>query len=292
VVSTLAVLKCAESFRRIKNKMISDKLTTPKERMKIKMQECELLSNLGDVVKNNDRFKPFDPVIHKEPVEKASSSQIYGSLLSYTMRMDWYRAEEHAFSKDLLPIFIKILEKKKIPGVTKYLIDKYNLYDKVPRKIYKNLKNISDCEALGNPIIDNDYFGPTEVLIDESVKEEDFLRMQDFGFEEKDVAFIDQEGPLFDQITEEFLASKAVGVDCEFTYTLFKGEDSLISTVQLASESKAVIFDGLALSQSTKFVVFLKSLLVNKDIVKVAHTFGSDIKVLEQTYRTEFVKHL
>lgn len=69
---------------------------------------------------------------------------------------------------------------------------------------------------------------------------------------------------------------------------MFRSDPSLISTMQIASETRCVIFDCFALRESESFQDFVSKMIADPKIEKIAHTFQSDIKVLKATFKREF----
>ena len=82
-------------------------------------------------------------------------------------------------------------------------------------------------------IIDKDFYGPTELIITHHTPEEasEYLTLKDLGFEEKDVLYIDKIDSNFEKATEHFMEADLVGIDCEFSFTMIKSEETLVSTV-------------------------------------------------------------
>ena len=94
-------------------------------------------------------------------------------------------------------------------------------------------------------------------MLHKEEKVEDYLLLADFGIEEKDVHFIDEEDKIFEQSIIHFLEAKTVGADSEFRGNMTRFDPMMVATLQLATYDMTVIYDCVALQNSKTFIEFL-----------------------------------
>lgn len=216
-------------------------------------------------------------------------SQMYSALFSFVKRHDWMKTEELA---------------KRYPGGMLMLINiliRNKQFDEALSVAQRNSVDVPDDKMeiirtsnpypkqVENTLLNNDYFGPTEVIL-EGKKPEEYLLLSDFGISEEDVHFIDSEDhPQFQASIDHYLNSKVVGCDSEFTGKITRFGQSGVATLQMASESLTVIYDCISLKTSQTFIKFLIDFFQSLRIEKVGHTFSSDVTCLNQTFNTKMV---
>ena len=102
----------------------------------------------------------------------------------------------------------------------------------------------------------------------------EYLKIEDFGFEHKNFFFVPT-GRSFFKVKDHFVEQKVIGFDLEFNGTR-------LSTVTLASEELVAVFDMISLKKNKDVFAYIKDILLNEKIDKVAHTFRTDAYILEQ----------
>ena len=100
-----------------------------------------------------------------------------------------------------------------------------------------------------------------------------FIKLKNFLFKKNPIFFVDSE-TKFDEILEELSLEKIIGIDTEFDWrnTYYPK----LSLLQISTNKKIFLIDCLRLNSLSR----LKSILEDKDIVKVFHAVRSDITVL------------
>jgi len=217
------------------------------------------------------------------------SHQRYAALRSFVSRHDWMKGEELAVKyPEGLHLLVKILIKA-------------NQFEEALSIIQRNCLTVSDnisntiaqkCpvpKKLENTLLVEDYFGPTEVLLNKA-DPTTYLLLSDFGIKEEDVHFVDSEKhPQFESSISHFLAASVVGCDSEFGGKMTSFEHHKVATLQLSTEEFNIVYDCVALSASKPFIDFLHSFFESSIIEKIGHTFTSDISCLNLTFGTTFV---
>lgn len=232
----------------------------------------------------------------KKPWAKGNSNpSLYSSYYSYVSRLDWMRAEELALNQGQLNILLKILVKQRMVNEALSIIkrSKTNI-NTLPFQLKNSINQFQDnFTYVDNTVISKDYFGPTSVIADKEIDKESFLNLKELSYDENDIVIIDDDNtPLFDQSVNKIMASKIVGIDCEFVICFNSEQKNTVSLIQIADNETCIIFDCTKLLGSQKMQMFLQHFISNPEILKIGHSFFGDLKVLETTFSTKFVRFL
>lgn len=123
------------------------------------------------------------------------------------------KAEEIAVQngKSSINVLVKVLNKNKSYSEAWSVVQRHSevMQNYIVRNLEKKCKNPDFVE---NKLLKDDYYGPTEVFMDEEgkEKEEDYLTMMMFGFEKDDVYFVGGDGEDLKFTCEHFLNAKHV----------------------------------------------------------------------------------
>ena len=73
-----------------------------------------------------------------------------------------------------------------------------------------------------------------------------YFSFSDFGVTEKDILFLEAEGPFLQHFLEDILSSNEIGIDTEshVARTKFSSEASLLALIQIATAKKVYLFDA------------------------------------------------
>lgn len=181
-------------------------------------------------------------------------------------------------SKGMLVGIVEALFEQKLYGQALGILTRNKI--QVNKKIQATLATMKELKPAENRLISMDGFCPPEVYV-LGHDADRYIRLLDFGFEEKDVHVIDKLGPQFDAVTVKLLASPTIGVDAEFVGKKF-------CTLQIASRSTVAIFDIIELGKHRAALYrFLSVLFGNAKIEKVGHSFSSDVSVIRSFFKNQ-----
>ena len=154
--------------------------------------------------------------LNHQDFPKLISHQLNGALRSFVKRHCWEKTEEVALQRlefygntKALDVLVKILIKNKQFDEA-YSVSQRNSQF-ISDYVIKDLKSMAKSKnKLENKLFTQDIFGPTEVAM-YNEKEEEYLRLSDFGVEEKDVLFLaDDSADEFTNACEHLLSSSMV----------------------------------------------------------------------------------
>ena len=227
------------------------------------------------------KFK-LDPYQFKHIIK----AQAFLAIRSMFKRLGWKITEEKMIydPKDYVLVFVEILVKDKMYSEALSVVQRQNI--NLPRYLSDVLQGAKGLKPVQNELFTDDFFGPSEVFV-EKQKVEEYLTLGFFGIKEKDVHFLDEIDKEFEDVTEELLKSKVIGVDAEFDGDLLGYQESQVSILQIASENIVAIFDFRKLKGDERLYQFCVALFGNSEIEKVGHTFTSDIKCLRETFKNK-----
>lgn len=95
---------------------------------------------------------------------------------------------------------------------------------------------------------------------------------------------IDKLGEQFDEAAKKLMSSDVVGFDSEFMPTETKFEEDGVSIIQLATRSQCYILDYQFLRNYEEFIDFFIAFMEDHNIIKVGHTFSSDLQYLSKNF--------
>lgn len=160
---------------------------------------------------------------------------------------------------------------------------------------YKNVKNLkeyqkkfikeTDFTYLENELVKNDDFRPTSEL-----KNKDncgkYMHISELGYDEESIVIVKKNN--FDEARDFINNSSIIGIDSEFFTNDCSGYcNQSLSIIQIATTTKVFIFDCYDLGGSFKVIYFLHQLLKNEKIMKLGHTFESDLKAFSEFFNNE-----
>ena len=190
---------------------------------------AELGIKLAEMTQNKDLLKSIVKKLNAFKYGKLASSiinkyefdqnefpallnhQRFGYLRSFVKRHNWMKAEEMALQagKGAVNVLVKVLIKNKQFSEALSICQRHSelVEDYLVQEIGRKCKH---PKFVQNELRRKDYFGPTEVsLLGED--EGAFLVLGDFGFDESNVLFVDDDqSDGFKEMTEAFLAAKTV----------------------------------------------------------------------------------
>lgn len=149
----------------------------------------------------------FDPKDFKRLLDH----QVFGMIRSFVKRHGWMKAEEIALQngRSAVNTLVKVLTKNKQYPEAYSVVQRHSeLIDNHILGLLKG-KCKNPGEAVENKLTKDNYFGPTEVFMN-GEKEEDYLLMKDFGFNEEDLYFVHKNGKDLDFTIDHFLKAKRV----------------------------------------------------------------------------------
>lgn len=232
--------------------------------------------HMRKIIKDND-FNPKD-------FPSLLEFQRYG-FFRYSVREYGYsKCEELAkFDKDDFEIFLKVLvDMKKYDeahSVLKRSPFKLNHY------LAKTLLSSNDFKYVENELMTIDNFGPTS--INKGIKASfPFLTLEELGYSESDVVFVNQQN--LKEVAERLLKAERVGVDGEFfTENCTNFCENEMAIFQIATDHVIYIFDCIELKTSFQFIYFFYNFFKSKDIMKIGHSFHSDLCVIKTSFKIE-----
>lgn len=167
---------------------------------------------VSNAIKNNG--------LNPEDFPRIVSHQIYGALMSFVRRHDWYKTEEVALqrynfynNKQAMTIFVKILIRNKKYDEAYSVVKRHS--EKISEYVIHQLeKKAEPKNQVDNIIWTADSWGPSEVnMKGEDINE--YLTLEYFGVKEEDVIFVDDDStPEFKIATEHLL--NATMVSCGY----------------------------------------------------------------------------
>ena len=162
---------------------------------------------------------------------KLIEHQRYGAIRSFVTRHDWMKAEE--ISKKYpggLNLLVNVLVKGQQYEEAISVAQRHSL------EIPEHLRQIINQKCPFpkpkiNKLLEDDYFGPTEVFL-HGHNVDEYLTLGQFGVEEKDVLFITKESDEhFEKSIKHFLEVEMVGCDSEFRGKMTKFDKGGVSTL-------------------------------------------------------------
>lgn len=125
---------------------------------------------------------------------------------------------------------------------------------------------------LENELFVKDDFIPSEEILREA-EPCSFLCVKDFGFDPiKDIVWLDEcETRLFDEMSVDLLASKVIGLACQYKPKAYTLESREISVLQFATYTRIYVFDSAKLVSHLKYVKLLGKVISDKNILKVQY---------------------
>lgn len=146
--------------------------------------------------------------------------------------------------------------------------------------LLQKIKELQNPIYIENSLIANDAFLPLSVI--QGVKD-NFLTWADFGVTEDAYRFIDTKN-LAEGI-DLLKNGKILGLDCEFfSNDCTNFNLTRISTLQVFDSKIIAIYDCKNLVGNKEFFEALKNCLEDPNIIKIGHSFSTDLQLLEETF--------
>jgi len=208
--------------------------------------------------------------------------QRYGYFRYSVREFGYSKCEEIAkCDKEDFEVFLKVLVDMK----------KYNEAHSVLKRspfqfknyLSKKLSNGSEYTYIENELIQVDNFLPSS--INKGVKSNlPFLTLEELGYAESDIIVVNQQN--LKEISEKLLKAERVGMDGEFyTENCTNFGDNEMAIFQIATDHFVYIFDCIELKTSFQFIYFFYNFFKSKDIIKIGHSFHSDLKVIKTSFK-------
>ncbi len=87
------------------------------------------------------------------------------------------------------------------------------------------------------------------------------------------------------------METERVGIDCEFyTYDCSSFDNNKTATLQIATKDQVYILDCIDMKTYAPFLDFVKNLMENPKILKIAHSFDGDINVFNESFEIKIDK--
>lgn len=236
-------------------------------------------------------------------------------MKGYIKKRGWMRAEEiivydcqksiHLFISTLIDLGLTIIAQSVYYRNNQLMKDRPIFFDD------EYLIRSDDCQINGiegiNYLVEKDKFYPTPISTD---KNNEYMScFEDFQMElNKNIILIKEIGEKFETYKKLIGEScQVIGIDCEYTVRPFskskfkgKGDGIEISTIQIAFSSKnknkseifCIVYDCLALKNNLEFKDWMKSIIQDKSISKVAHSIEGDISMLKKFLKMSLVSRL
>ena len=145
--------------------------------------------------------------------------------------------------------------------------------------------NTQEFTYLENEAQKKDEFAPTSIIRSPELAKE-FFHLHELGYDEDSVVVVKRAN--FNVARDCLNQATVIGIDSEFFTNDCSGfSNQVLSTIQLATPHQVFIFDCFDLGSSFKMTYFIHQLLKNDKILKLAHTFESDIKVFQEFFNNE-----
>lgn len=182
---------------------------------------------------------------------------------------------EHLFAKKRLNEAFSVFRRNKALVANAHICYKFD-EERAKKNGYKYLPS---------RLREMDAFLPYEVSLDPT-RAGVFMKLSDYGIQETDVIWVDAGN--FEANRTIFLDEEVLGLDCEFhdsDCTNFN--DTRVATLQVAAKTKCAIFDVMGLEKCGGFAEWLQQMLETPAILKIGHSFDGDVRMLNQTFKTQ-----
>lgn len=222
----------------------------------------------------------------------------YGEIRAFIRDVDWELAEER-YAEKFIGVVLKVLHKSEKYGEFLSVVQRHSGHPQLVNNKSVNwmTADIQNKMAQGKISIEHkDYklWSCDAFLPHELIKKQDkpdvaklYLHLDELGFPESKVHWVDElDSEKHQKMIQEIMSCKETkfGVDSEFRSGDNNFEPTKAAILQISDSKNAYIFDCISLQKNKVFIQFVKDFFASDTIVKIGHTFSSDVSVLNQTF--------